>query len=253
LGFPTIQERVFDAQAGRNVYLLISGGSRVSLRQLGTSNVYEAADSSYLQLLDYGSSLLVRTTDGTQLSYQSFNNEWRCNQIKDRNGNYISVNYDWLGHIATITDTLARTIIFNYDTNANLLSITQSWTVNGVATTHTWASFGWTTKTLQPSFSDVMAVGAANPSTIPVLNQVGLDDGSYHTFEYNAAGQANLIRSFRSDNIERARTTYDYDSPAADCSRLIGTRVAAENWTGINGVPSEVATQYADPGEALTH
>jgi PKD repeat protein len=78
LGFPTIQERVFDAQAGCNVYLLISGGSRVSLRQLGTSNVYEAADSSYLQLLDYGSSLLLRTTDGTQLNYQLFNNEWRC-------------------------------------------------------------------------------------------------------------------------------------------------------------------------------
>ena len=60
LGFPTLQEKVFDAQAGRNVYLLISGGSRVSLRQMGTSNIYEAADSSYLQLIDYGSSLLVR-------------------------------------------------------------------------------------------------------------------------------------------------------------------------------------------------
>jgi TolB protein len=88
LGFPTIQERVFDAQVGRNVYLMSTGGSRVSLRQMGTTNVYEAADSSYLQLIDNGGSLLVRTTDGTQLSYQAFNNEWHCIQIKDRNGNY---------------------------------------------------------------------------------------------------------------------------------------------------------------------
>ncbi|HUS12459.1 MAG TPA: PKD domain-containing protein, partial [Pyrinomonadaceae bacterium] len=248
LGFPTIQQKVFDAQARRNVYLMVTGGSRVSLRQLGTSSTYEAADSSYLQLIDYGGSLLVRTTDGTQLTYQSFNNEWRCTQIKDRNGNYISVNYDWLGHITTIIDTLARTITFNYDTNANLTSITQSWTVNGTSQTHTWASFGWSTKTIQPSFSGVMVVGAANPSTIPVVNQVGLDDGSRYTFEYNAAGQANLIRSYRSDNIQRAYTAYDYDAPPDDCPRLIGTRVSAENWTGINGVPSEVATQYADPG-----
>lgn len=249
LGFPTVQERYFDAQAGRNVYLLISGGNRVSLRQLGTSNVYEAADSSYLQLIDYGGSLLVRTTDGTQLTYQLFNSEWRCTQIKDRNGNYITVNYDWLGHIATIVDTLARTITFNYDTNANLTSITQSWTVNGSPATHTWASFGWATKTVQPSFSGVMVVGAANSYTFPVISQVGLDDGSRYTFEYNAAGQVNPIRSFRSDNVERAYTAYDYDTAADDCPRLIDTHTWAENWTGINGVPQEVATQYSAPGD----
>ena len=249
LGFPTIQERVFDAQARRNVYLMTTGGGRVSLRQLGTSSVYEAADSSYLQLIDYGGSLLVRTTDGMQLTYQSFNNEWRCTQLKDRNGNYISVNYDWLGHITTIIDTLARTITFNYDTNANLLSITQSWTVNGSPQTHTWASFGWSTKTIQPSFSGVMAVGAVSGYTFPVITHVGLDDGTRFTFEYNGSGQVNPIRSYRSDDIERAYTAYDYDSPADDCPRLIDTHVWAENWTGINGVPQEVATLYGAPGD----
>jgi YD repeat-containing protein len=259
LGFPTIQEKVFDAQAGRdvsgvsvpgrNVYLLIAGGSRVSLRQMGTSNVYEAADSSYLQLTDYGSSLLLRTTDGTQLSYQPFNSEWRCTQIKDRNGNYLTVNYDWLGHIANVIDTLNRTINFNYDPNANLLSITQNWTVNGSAQTHTWASFGWTTKTLQPSFSGVMVVGARNGLTIPVLSQVGLDDGTRYTFEYNAAGQVSPIRSYRSDNVERSYTAYDYDSPADDCPRLIDTHTWALNWTGINGMPQEVAILYGAPGD----
>lgn len=249
IGFPTIQEKFFDAQAGRNVYLLMAGGSRISLRQLGTSNVYETADSSYLQLIDSGSSLLLRTTDGTQLSYQSFNNEWHCTQIKDRNGNYLTVNYNWLGHITTITDTLARSISFNYDANANLISITQSWTVNGVPQTHTWASFGWDTKTLQTSFSGVLVVGAPNGSTIPVLSQVGLDDGSHYTFEYTAAAQVNLIRSFRSDNVQRAYAAYDYQYSGDDCPRLSATRVSAENWTAINGLPSEVTTQYSDPGD----
>jgi len=248
LGFPAIQEKFFDAQAGDNVYLLI-GGSRVSLRQIGTSNVYEAADSSYLQLIDNGGSLLVRATDGTQLSYLKFNNEWRCTQIKDRNGNYITVNYNWLGHITTITDTLARVITFNYDSNQNLLSISQGWTVNGAPQTHNWATFGWATKTLQPSFSGAMVVGAPGPSGIPVLSQVGLHDGTRYTFEYNANGQVNPIRSYRSDNVERTYTAYDYDSPAADCPRLSETHTWAQNWTGINGVPQEVAKVYSDPGD----
>jgi YD repeat-containing protein len=249
LGFPTIQEKYFDAQAGKNIYLLISGGSRVSLRQLGTSNIYEAADSSYLQLIDNGSSLLLRTTDGTQLSYQVFNSESHCTQIKDRNGNYITVNYDWLGHIFTIIDTLGRAVTFNYDGNANLLSIWQSWTLDGSTQTHNWATFGWTTKAIQPSFSGVMVVGVPNPSTIPVLHKVGLDDGSYYTFEYNAAGQVNAIRSYGSDNVQRAYTVHDYGSPADDCPRLIDTHVWAQNWTGINGVPQEVTTVYGAPGD----
>ncbi|HWN11018.1 MAG TPA: PKD domain-containing protein [Pyrinomonadaceae bacterium] len=248
LGFPTIQGKVFDAQAGDNVYLMITGGSRVSLRQVGTSNVYEAADSSYLQLIDNGGSLLVRTTDGTQLSYQPFNDGWHCTQIKDRNGNYLTVSYDWRGDITTIIDTLARPITFNYDTNANLTSITQTWAVNGVPTTHTWATFGWETRTVQSSSSGVMATGAFNGS-MPMLNQVGLDDGSRYNFEYTPEGQVKLIRRHTADNQQRSSTAYNYESIADDCPRLFNTRVSAENWTGINGVPNEVVTTYSDPGD----
>jgi YD repeat-containing protein len=254
LGFPTLQEKFFDAQARSNVYLMLAGGSRVSLRQVGTSNVYEASDSSYLQLIDYGGSLLVRGTDGTQLTYNIFNNEWRCTAIKDRNGNYISINYDGLGHITSVIDTLARTITFNYDTNANLISITQSWTVNGVATPHTWVSFGWDTQTLQTSFSGVSVVGTSNAFTIPVLKQVGFDDSTYCKFLYNSAGQVTRITHYASDsnpltdNHPRNYTTYDYQSTADDCPRISATRVWAENWTGINGVPNEVVTQYGVEG-----
>jgi len=128
LGFATIQSQIFDAQTARSVYVLISSsGQRVELRQVGTSNIYEAADSSYLQLTDNTNNLLLRTTDGTQISYGWFEYEWRATQIKDRNGNFVTINNDWRGDIQTITDTLGRVITFNYDGNANLLSITQSW------------------------------------------------------------------------------------------------------------------------------
>jgi len=131
LGFPTVQELFFDAQVGQSSYLLITAaGRRVELRQVGTSSVYEAGDSSYLQLTDNGSSLLLRTTDGTQMSYTKFENEWQCTQIKDRNGNYITINHNSFGDITTVVDTLGRTITFNYDGNANLATITQAW--NGV-------------------------------------------------------------------------------------------------------------------------
>ena len=249
LGFPTLQGKWFDAQTGKNVYVLItSGGRRVELRQVGTSNVYEAGDSSYLQLIDNGS-LLVRSADGTQMSYGWFNLEFRCTEIKDRNGNYLTINYNWLGDITTITDTLGRTITFNYDTNANLISITQSWTVSGIPQTHNWVTFGWGTHTMASGFSSVSVVGAPNGSTLPVLTQVGMHDGSRYNFEYTGAGQVNVIRRFTSDNVQRAYTTYDYQSTSDDCPRLSATRVWADNWTGINGVPYEVVTQYSELGD----
>jgi YD repeat-containing protein len=247
LGFPTVQRRLFDAQVGTNAYLLItSAGSRVELRRVGTSNIYEATDSSYLQLTDNGSSLLLRSTDGTQLNYVEFNNEYRCTQIKDRNGNYLTVNYNGLGQITTMTDTLARVITFNYDGNANLLSISQSW--NGQ--THNWATFGWGTRTMQSSFSGLSVVGAANGMLIPVITQVGLHDGSYFTVDYTDSLQTSIVRRYTSDQVQRSSTAFDYNGAVSECPRLIATRVSAHNWTGLNGVPAEVVTQYGVEGAA---
>lgn len=137
IGFPTIQGRYTDNLIGANVYILItSAGRRVELRRVGSSNIYEAGDSSYLQLIDNGGSLLLRTTDGTQMSYSKSGTDWHCTAIEDRNGNLILANYNSFGDIVNITDTLGRTFTFIYDGNYNLQTITQTWTVNGVAATH---------------------------------------------------------------------------------------------------------------------
>ena len=51
LGFPVIQPLYYNSEVGKYAFLLISpDGSRTELRQVGTSGLFEAADSSYLLL-----------------------------------------------------------------------------------------------------------------------------------------------------------------------------------------------------------
>lgn len=253
IGFPTVQEKYFDAQVGANVYLLTTAaGRKVELRQVGTSNVYESADSSYLKLT-YSGNLVVRTTDGTQMTFGWTGiNEYRCIEIKDRNGNHIVVNYDWRGDIQNVTDTLGRVITFNYDANTNLSSITQTW--NGQTPPHTWASFGWENLTMQPTLAGV--VGTHSGETIPVLKMVGFGDGTYTKFLYNTHGQVSRITQYASDsnpatdNHSRNYTAFDYDSATNDCPRLTATRTWAEYWTGLNGVPTEVTTYLGVEGDS---
>jgi YD repeat-containing protein len=248
LGFPTIEEPFFDVVTGTYSRLLVtSAGRRIELRQVST-NVYEAADSSYLQLIDVSAQglLVLRTTDGTSMAYYKYGTEWHCVQIEDRNGNLIGINNNSLGDINTITDTLGRVINFNYDAYANLNSISQTW--NGTA--HTWATFSWTTKTVQSNFNSSLIrvdngeVMPLNGETIPVLDWVGLADGSKYAFDHNSAGQ--VISIFKSSGVELSRTYYDYDGATDDCPRLYQTRLWAENWNG------DVDGQYAANEEART-
>lgn len=246
LGFPVVQRKTFNAQTAKNAYLLVtSGGQRVELRQVGSSNIYEAGDSSYLQLTDNGGNLLVRSTDGTQLTFVEFNNEFSCTQVKDRNGNYITISRNGLGRITTITDTLNRVINFNYDSNANLISITQAW--NGQPA-HQWASFGWGTRNMQSSFSNVGVVAPKNGTALPVITQVVVNDTSYFTFDYTNSLQVSVVRNYFGA-VERNARTFTYETPASDVPRLLDSRISAQNWTGVNGVPSQVITQYSVAGD----
>ena len=245
LGFPTVQRKVFDAQTAKNSYLLITpAGHRVDLRQVGPT-LYEAADSSYLQLTETGTTLLLRSTDGTQLTFVEANNEYRCTQIKDRNGNYLTINYNALGRITGITDTLGRVITFNYDTNANLLSITQSW--NGQPS-HQWVSFGWSTRNMQYSFATDAVIGTKNGASVPVITQVGLNDTSHFTFNYTNSLQVSEIRN-HFGTLERNATTFSYQTASGDVPRLSSSSVSARNWSGYNNVPAQVTTQYSVAGD----
>jgi YD repeat-containing protein len=258
LGFPIIQPPFYNPRTGKNAYLLITpSGSRVELRQVGTSNVYEAGDSSYLQLTDNGSgNLTLRPTDGSQLSYTLINGQYQCTQIKDRNGNYITINYHPDGRINTITDTLARVITFNYDDYLNLNSITQTWTVNGQPQTHTWATFGWSNLIINTNFTGLTVVGPQTGASIPVLTQVSFADGTRSNFDYTSWGQVYKIRHYAEDNHLLSYTGYNLPgsewlatSAQTDCPRLTESKVWAEQWNGdTNGVPTsseEATTSYS--------
>lgn len=164
LGFPTIQGPFTNLQAGAKAFLLLqTSGARVELRRVGLTNVYEAADSSYFQLVDGDvSGLLLRTTDGSQLTFLFIGGEYRCTGIKDRNGNYNTVKYDPLngtanpGRITSVVGTLGRTINFTYDPNFRLQKIQQ---VLSDQSSKVWASFGYSDIEVQPNFMAVVENG----------------------------------------------------------------------------------------------
>ncbi len=248
LGFPRIENVFFDSQASANARLLVAGtGRRTELRQVGATNVYQSADSSYLQLIENDNTLTLRATDGTQLTYAYYLNAnvWVATKVKDRNGNYLTITNNSLGDIQTITDTLGRQINFNYDGNANLQSITQTWN-NG---THIWATFGWG-EALTLNVSTLSGVvGAYTGQQIPVLRQVNLMDGSYYVFDYAPVGQVSVIHRFRNLNAQSTYTVYEYDNGGSDCPRLNATDLWAENWSAANGVPYYVTALFTLPGD----
>lgn len=257
LGFPVIQPRYYNSQVGENAYLLITpSGAHVELRQTGIPNVYESRDSSYLQLTDNGGTLTLKPTDGSQLTYTFYNGQYQCTGIKDRNGNFITVDYYSDGRLRTVTDTLARVITFNYDAYLNLQSITQLW--GGV--THQWATFGWGNQTINTSFSGLSIVGPQNNTPIPVLTSVGLDNGTYYKFRYNSWGQVDKVTAYAADSLVNGQmldthplnyTSYIFGPGPSDCPRVTESRVWAETWTGEHTIPSEVPTSYAPEGNGV--
>jgi RHS repeat-associated protein len=258
VGFPTIQQRFFDALANTYAYVMVTpSGGHVELRQVGTSNTYESADGSYMRMTTNGAGgAVVRTSDGTVLTFSpSVNNEMRCTEIKDRNGNFISVTYNATGRVAEVTDTLARKVTFNYDTSNYLTSISQT---RGGATYY-WATFSYGSKTIQTSFSGLSVVGPQNGTAIGVLNQVLLPDGTSYNFDYTSWGQVYKIRKVAADKTTLlAYTGYNLPgsqwvttSAQTDCPRFTNRRDWALNWTGVNGLPTEAITKYeVDPAGA---
>jgi YD repeat-containing protein len=251
LGFPVIQAAYYNSQASKYSFLMITpSGGRVELRQVGTSDLYQAVDSSYL-LLD-SSTMTLRTTDGTQLTYMWMGSNYECTQIKDRNGNYLSVDYDDYGRIETVKDTLSRTITFNYDTNG-LSSITQTW----AGQTHYWARFTYASKTIQTNFTNLTVNGPQNNSTIRTLTQVKLADDSHYDFDYTSWGQVWKISQYTGEttahllNYRSYNLPADYTTAQTDCPRFTVRHDWAENWNrDTNGAAQEVNTSYTEPVDA---
>ncbi|HJT64840.1 MAG TPA: S8 family serine peptidase [Pyrinomonadaceae bacterium] len=261
LGLPTLQQRFTDAQTGTNAFIMVlPSGGRVKMLQIGTSNLYESQDSSYTHLTDNGTSgAIVRTTDGTQFAFTpvAVNNEYRCTQIKDRDGNYISATYNSTsGHLTKITDTLGREVNFLYDVNSNLQYVQQAWATGA----HNWARFDYGEVFVSPAFGGGLAVNGPDGSNVTVLTRVTLADDSYFTFEYNTAfGQVKKINHFAPDGTLLSYTAYNVNTAAGqtDCPRFTERRDWAQNWNGdtdlLPATSEEAVTAFSvDAGGAWT-
>jgi RHS repeat-associated protein len=245
LGLPTLQQKFLNSQTNIWAYIMVTpSGGRVELRQVGLTNIYESQDSSYTQLdASDPNALLVRTTNGTQLKFEpvTINSEYRCTEIKDRNGNYISATYNSAtGHLLTITDTLERVVNFVYDGDNNLQAIRQTW----AGTTHDWATFSYGQVYVSPAFGGGLQVNGPNNNYTTVLTQVSLSDSTYFTFNYNAAfAQVNRINSYAADQHLRSYTSYNVNSSSGqtECPRFTEQRDWADNWNNNN----EAVTSYS--------
>ncbi len=217
MGFPTVEPAYFDTKTGNFAYLMVTpSGGRVEFRQIGATNVYETADSSYLQLKAPVNSnpndpvenltLIVTGTDGTQMTYVWKGGAFRCSQIKDRNGNYITIVHNDEGKLASMTDTLGRVVTVEYDGWGQPSAIKQMWGggTNGsgsLTAEHTWASFSYTNTTVSTDFDGSLnVVGPPNTTSLRVLDKItyspgATSNGGATKFHYNGYAQVYKVEN----------------------------------------------------------
>ncbi len=135
---------------GGEVILTQGDGTKEALAQSSDPNspfMFYATDGTHIQYNNSSNTLTYH--NGVNVQYSAFPSNaslLRPVQIKDTNGNYISISY-LSGHdqlISTITDSLGRVINFNYLTDGSnrLQSISENLHPSG---TLTYATFTWGT------------------------------------------------------------------------------------------------------------
>lgn len=251
-GFPVIEPVYFDSAKGIWAYMMVTpDGARKEFRQQGASNYFETADSGYTQLKILGESnpnspveeitITVTTTDGTQMNYVWDTGAYRCTEIKDRNGNFITNAYSE-GRLTTMTDTLGRIITVNYGSGNYPASITQTWkngNGDGSNVTYNWARFDYAYKTVAINFGLLSVYGPPNGTVIKVLEKVTYADDSYTKFTYNGYVQVEKVENYAAGNnlLNHVRTNLDSVSGAqSDCPRFTETSSYAENFNSGTAV-----------------
>jgi len=185
LGFGRI-DGVFSGPDSYNHYYYIASDESVhDLRYNSTDSLYESIDSTYLDFSD--STGVLRMKDGTQITFavQGGTGGYLLpTQVKDRNGNYITVTYTGTGQqISSIVDTVGRTTSFTYNSDGTLASISKSGFGNA---SRTW-SFGYTSYTMSYSFASSLTVNA--PTSAKLLTSITNPNSTSQVFTYNGYGQ----------------------------------------------------------------
>ncbi len=269
MGFPVIEPFFYDADTGKNTYLMVTpSGGRAEFRQVGSGNTYESPDSSYTELkVNSSSSITVTGTDGTKVSYTLKGSKLYVSEVKDSNGNYITVNHDTSGKLLTVTDTLGRVITVNY--SAGLPStIRQTWkNINGAGSnvTYTYATLTYVNKTITPSFHGSLSLsGITSGTSVKVLDKIKYANNAYTKFDYNNFGQVWKVTNYAEDNGKLSHVSTNLNSPGSnllDAPRFSQTKswIKSFNQNG-SGVEQEVVIpntfqtnqSYSTPGGSGT-
>jgi YD repeat-containing protein len=154
----------YGSGSGTKWVLIESNGTRRYLGS-GTGGTYQTNDGSHITYVGNSGSGTLYFNSGIKMSVTSVNNRLLVTQIRDRNGNFITISYKsqsanqncnsgvgyaWKQALDTVTDTLGRVISFNYDDCNNLISITAPDYGSG---TQTLAQFDYQAATISNSFS----------------------------------------------------------------------------------------------------
>jgi YD repeat-containing protein len=203
LGLPELGATFYNPEAGTpSALVTMPSGRRYEFRlnpAYDPDIVYEEMGSTYMQLvvevdplndLDVTWNLLL--TDGTTYKFRPVGNNFKCVEVKDRNGNFISVSYTPSEQIKDMRDTVGRLVKFKYDGSDRLTSITQDW----AGGEHTYATFAYEVVTIQTNFPGLDLVGAANGATVPALSRMTMADGKVYAFEYNSYAQVKVIKCY---------------------------------------------------------
>ncbi len=177
-------------------------GTKRDLAYNATSGKYESYDSSYLDF--DASSKILRTTSGTQITFgtsatASGDYQFLPTQIKDRQGNFLTIVYKQLSNNDTVldyvVDTLGRRIDFYYQNN-RLTEIRQD--RNG--TIFKYAIIDYTAITLNASFYNLSTYTYSNQdvsgTTVYVPSRITYPTGVNLRFAYNSFGQVNQVEKW---------------------------------------------------------
>ena len=255
-------------QGSAGYTLIDADGTRHALSLTSTSH-YDTTDGTFIHYFGGSASGTLYYPDGTVATFGAGGGGYRLypTQIKDRNGNYISISYAGTNgagpKISSITDTLGRYINFYYATNGDLIAITQP----GLSTSDVQTiRFYYTDVTLSSGLFD-SSFGVYGPSSVHTLQYVYFPTSSEasgaHTgykFDYSPYGMVRQITKLRgmtvsststsspgsvtSEGTMAAQTTYSYPTSAQALTDVPTYATRTDDWAGRTTSMGGVAPYY---------
>ena len=202
-------------QGSAGFTLINADGTRHALSLTSTSH-YDTTDGTFIHYHGGSTAGTLYYPDGTIATYGAGGGGYRLypTQIKDRNGNYITISYAGTNgagpKISSITDTLGRYINFYYASNGDLVAITQP----GLSTSDVQTiRFYYTDITLSSGLFN-SSVGVSAPGSVRTLQYIYFPTSSEssgartgYKFEYSPYGMVRQITKLRGMTVSSTSTT----------------------------------------------